>query len=80
MADNKQLPDELLDMVSGGTLPAGWEKLADLLLPKYRAMYPNVTFDEAMDLVRQNFTDENDIKAIEGYLSKLFDPVTGKQL
>ena len=80
MTDNKKIPDELLDLVSGGTLPNGWENIADMMVPTYKKMYPNITFNEAMEMVKQYFTDENDIALIRGYLSKYFDPVTGKLL
>jgi len=71
--ENNILPDELLDLVSGGrTLPDNWEQIADQLAPSYKKQYPNVTYEEACRMIKVYFPDKDDQKLIFEYIKKYF--------
>ena len=73
MEDNKRmLNDDFLELVSGGYLPPGWEKIADQLAPTYKAMYPNATYQEALQILKQYVTDPKDYQALAEYMKKYF--------
>jgi len=72
MKNTKKLPDEFLNLVSGGTLPEGWEEIADQMAPAYLAQYPNITFEEASAMLKQYVTDPDDFAAIQNYMKKYF--------
>lgn len=73
--ENRRMEDELLDLVSGGKLPEGWEKLADMYAPKFIKMYEDKvkTYDEALVVLQQYVTDPDDYAAIAEYMKKYFE-------
>lgn len=77
---DKKLPDELLEAVSGGVLPAGWQNMVEMMYPQYRKIYPGITLDEAMVMIGKYIKDEKDLNDIRNYISKYFDPNTGVAL
>lgn len=68
----EKLTDELMNMVSGGTLPKGWEKMADSLAPMYMKQYPDVTYEEAVEILRSFVTDDEDFELLKEYMKKYF--------
>ena len=67
------LKDDDLNKVTGGrTLPEGWEKIADMWAPAYMKQYPDVTYAEACDIVRENCSDPEDQELIFEYMKKYF--------
>ena len=66
------LPDEMLNSVSGGKLPLGWQKIADSMAPGLMKQYPGITYEEACELLKQYITDPEDIAAISEYMKKYF--------
>lgn len=71
MAEMK-LPDEFLDAVNGGVLPEGWEKMADEMAPALRQQYPDVTYEQACEMLAQYIDDPADREAIKAYMRKYF--------
>ena len=67
-----KLSDELMGLVSGGTLPEGWEKTADELAPMFLKMYGDKTYDEALVILKQYVTDPEDYQQIAEYIKKYF--------
>ena len=49
------LPDEMLNSVSGGKLPLGWQKIADSMAPDLLQQYPGITYEEACEKLKQYF-------------------------
>ncbi len=74
MADNKNkiLDDKMLKLVSGGSLPKGWQKIADMMAPGLLKQYGDVTWEEALEILGQHVTDPDDFEAIKEYMKKYF--------
>lgn len=66
------ISDELLENITGGKLPVGWQKMADALYPQYKAQYPDVTYEEACVLLESFFTDPEDLALVKEYIKKYF--------
>ena len=66
------LSDEIMNQISGGALPEGWEQMADQMAPSMKAQYPDMTYEEACAMLSQFFTDPADIAAISEYMKKYF--------
>ena len=69
---NKKLPDEFLNAISGGTLPTGWEQMADQMAPSLREQYPDITYDEACTMLASYISDPADQELIKDYMKKFF--------
>ena len=67
-----QITDELMTLVSGGNLPLGWKKIADLLYPQYKEMYPDATYEDACIILQEYFKDPDDLAKITDYIQKYF--------
>ncbi len=72
MAKKIVLSDEVMDQISGGVLPDGWEQLADSMAPQMKAQYPDMSYEEACAMLAQFFDDPADIAAISEYMRKYF--------
>ena len=66
------LPDEMLNSVSGGKLPVGWQKIADSMAPGLLQKYPGITYEEACEKLKQYITDPEDYAAVSEYIEKYF--------
>ena len=64
---------EELEVVSGGVLPEGWEKMIDQFAPMYIKQYKNVTYDEACKLIAEQLTDKDDQALVFEYIKKFFN-------
>ena len=78
MNKNNALIDDLLEDVSGGMLPPGWQSIADSLAPGYIELYPDITYEQACkkidnELVGQYGVNANDGVLVKEYLKKYFD-------
>ena len=62
----QKISDDNLDKVTGGSLPDGWENIADMIAPSYLKQYPNITWEEAY------VSDPSDYEVIKNYMKKYF--------
>ena len=70
---NSALKDSILSAVSVGTLPKGWEKLADTMYPKLKKQYGDVSYEEALDILAGYISkDDPDYQLIAEYMKKYF--------
>lgn len=76
---NYKIPEDILDQIYGGAsiLPENWEEEALKLVPTYKKMYPNATFEQACTLIRQYIKDPEDQAKIIEFAKQFFDE-TGK--
>ena len=70
MEKENMISDELLENITGGKLPVGWQKMADALYPQYKAQYPDVTYEEACVLIQPYITDPEDYALVIEYIKK----------
>lgn len=70
--NKNMLPDELMNLVSGGVLPENWEQIADSLAGSFKMMYPNATYEEALEILKTYCTDPEDYQKIAEYMKKYF--------
>ena len=73
MRKENMIKDEELELISGGVLPEGWEKIVDQYAPLYIKQYKNVTYDEACNLIAKQLTDKDDQALIFEYIKKFFN-------
>lgn len=78
MKDN-MVNDEFLDKVSGGTLPENWQQTAYTLIPQYKKIYPNATYQDACNMLKLYFKDPNDYAEVCEFAKQFFDE-NGNQL
>ncbi len=70
--EDKKIPDELLQQISGGTLPDNWQQLADMYASMYLKMYKGVTYEKACEMLKSYFPDPEDQKLLFEYIKKYF--------
>ncbi len=68
----QKISDDNLDKVTGGSLPNGWENIADMIAPSYLKQYPNITWEEACEILKTYVSDPSDYEAIKNYMKKYF--------
>lgn len=76
---DRMISDDLLNMVSDGTLPDGWQKTTYSMIPMLKRQYPNATYEEACNLIRQYVTDPKDQEKIIEFAKQFFDE-SGNQI
>ena len=72
MNKNNYISDDVLEKISGGVLPQGWEKIVDMYAPSYLKQYEGITYEKACELIATYITDEEDQKLVFEYIKKYF--------
>lgn len=67
-----KVEDKVLELISGGTLPIGWQKLIDDLAPSFIEQYPGITYEQALEMLRGYLNDQEDFDLVAVYIQKFF--------